>query len=123
MESTQTIYYAMWIGFADVMAVLGRTSLFELPAREYGLFTGPLLPATQVITSDKVWTHTTPSLWWPADHAWCAATEVDFRCTYIGGSEACIRRLERDRRLEVLRTHPDHRADMLGDEANAWPAA
>jgi hypothetical protein len=29
------------------------------------------------------------SLWWPDDHAWCVATEIDFVTTYIGCDERC----------------------------------
>lgn len=32
----------------------------------------------------------TPSLWWPDDRTWCVATEIDFRWTYVGGSQVCI---------------------------------
>jgi hypothetical protein len=33
------------------------------------------------------------NLWWPADRAWCVVTDIDLRCTYVGGSSACIAEL------------------------------
>ena len=29
-----------------------------------------------------------PNLWWPDDHAWCVATEIDFNTTYIACDQA-----------------------------------
>jgi hypothetical protein len=43
------------------------------------------------------------NLWWPADHAWCVATEIDLDSTYVGGSEACIEELLANSELEVAR--------------------
>ena len=31
-----------------------------------------------------------PNLWWPADRAWCVASEIDLNSTYVGGSAAFI---------------------------------
>jgi hypothetical protein len=42
------------------------------------------------------------NLWWPDDDAWCVATELDFKSTYIGGPESLITALVGDRALEVL---------------------
>lgn len=40
-----------------------------------------------------------PNLWWPADQAWCVATEIDLPWTYVGGSEALIAGVLADPRL------------------------
>ena len=40
-----------------------------------------------------------PNLWWPADQAWCVATEIDLPWTYVGGSEALISDILGDERL------------------------
>lgn len=39
--------------------------------------------------------------WWPDDHAWCVANEIDFDFTCVGGSPALIDDLLRLADLEV----------------------
>jgi hypothetical protein len=107
----------MWIGFADVQAVIHQAPRFELPAREYGLLKAPMTALHRIIESPHA-IRTGPSLWWPADHAWCVATEVDFRWTYVAACASGVRSLERNAQLEVLRTIPEHRADIDGDRVN-----
>jgi hypothetical protein len=85
-------------------------------ARSYLLFEGPLDAVGEVgvwidwIPDDptaspaqstavrREFSQYTPSLWWPDDHAWCVATEIDFEFTYVGGSFALI---------DELLTHPE----------------
>jgi hypothetical protein len=43
------------------------------------------------------------NLWWPDDHAWCVATEIDLDSTYVGASEACIEELLANSKLELAR--------------------
>ena len=56
--------------------------LLRLPAREYLLYQG---------RPDQVagWMDG-PNLWWPADRAWCVASEIDLPWTYVGGSKTLI---------------------------------
>jgi hypothetical protein len=56
--------------------------LLRLPAREYLLYRG---------RPDQVagWMDG-PNLWWPADRAWCVASEIDLPWTYVGGSKTLI---------------------------------
>jgi hypothetical protein len=110
------IWFAMWVGYPDVLAVAKGAARFELPGREYALFRGPLEAAEEIITSPYT-TRASPSLWWPDDRAWCVATEIDFRWTYVGGTDQCIGSLEREHRLEVFHTEPHHRGDIESD----WP--
>lgn len=110
------VWYAMWVGYPDVMAVMKRAAHFELPGRDYALFRGPLSAADSIIGSPHS-IRAGPSLWWPDDREWCVATEVDFRWTYVAGTEQCIRSIELENRLEVLRTQPYHRGDIESD----WP--
>jgi hypothetical protein len=114
--SPESIWFAMWTGYADVNAVTRGMLSFRLPAREYVLLHGPLRAAGEVITGPV--TQSGPSIWWPDDRAWCVATEVDFRWTYVGGKIACIESLELEPRLEVLRTLPQHRGDLYSDRVN-----
>jgi hypothetical protein len=54
----------------------------RLPGRDYLLFRAPLTEALG-------W-EDGPNLWWPDDHAWCVASEIDFPYTYVGGSQELI---------------------------------
>jgi hypothetical protein len=45
-----------------------------------------------------------PNLLWPADDAWCVATDIETTWTGVGGSAALTGDLLRDPRLEVVRT-------------------
>ncbi len=45
-----------------------------------------------------------PNLLWPADHAWCVATDIDSTWTGVGGPAALADDLLADPRLEVVRT-------------------
>ena len=121
---TQTpaeIYYAMWIGFADVQSVVRQAPQFTLPGREYALLNGPITAFPSVIESKSA--HIAgPSLSWPADRAWCVATEIDFRWTYVAGTEAFVSAMQVDQRLEVLRTVPEHRGDIESDWRRSPPS-
>lgn len=54
----------------------------RLPNRDYLLFRGPL-------SKGEGW-EDGPNLWWPDDHAWCVASEIDLPCTYVGGPQELI---------------------------------
>ena len=76
--------------------------------RDHLLFVGPLADAGQWgaasfghgIPRDI----NSPNLLWPADHAWCVATDIDTTWTGVGGSAALADDLLADSRLEVVRT-------------------
>ncbi|NIZ91358.1 hypothetical protein [Kineococcus rubinsiae] len=80
--------YAVWEGFG-ALGLAGVAKTVAMPSREMLLFTGPLSQAAQVSMEEGP-REQSPSLWWPADRAWCVATDVDLMTTYVGGSRACI---------------------------------
>lgn len=53
--------------------------------RQYDVF-----PATDAAVQCLVDAGEGPNLWWPADHTWCATTEIDSMFTAVGGSGALI---------------------------------
>lgn len=59
-----------------------------------------------------------PSLWWPDDHAWCVATDVEMQETYLGASSACVKRLLADERLETMRVTADQDITRESDVIN-----
>lgn len=76
----------------------------RLPGRDYLLYTGPVGAALAFTGA----TGQTPNLWWPADRAWCVASEVDLCWTYVGGSVRLIEELLADPALEALPAVPGH---------------
>jgi hypothetical protein len=78
--------------------------LVELPGREYLLYEGPV----EAITATASLGHgPTANLAWPADHAWCLASEIDLAWTYVGGSGPLVERLLGDERVECLSADAD----------------
>lgn len=78
--------------------------LFELPGREYLLYEGPVEAVT---ATAGVGDGQTANLAWPADHAWCLASEIDLAWTYVGGSESLVEHLLADERIEAFLTGAD----------------
>lgn len=78
----------------------------RLPCRDYLLYEGP---ADAVVTLQLPGHDQTANLWWPSDHAWAVASEIDLAWSYVGGSAALIDSLLADERVEVLPAGPDDR--------------
>lgn len=83
----------------------------RVAGRDHLLFAGPLADAGRWgaasfghgIPRDI----NSPNLLWPADHAWCLATDIDTAWTGIGGSAALADALLAEPHLEVVRTRHD----------------
>lgn len=96
-----------------------RVPRLELPDRSYHLFRGPLdaiEALSQMEEGDHSWQ--VPSLWWPADRAWCVASEIDFDSTLVGGSAALIAEVLASPDLEALPLDPDTDLTWTGDRIN-----
>jgi hypothetical protein len=76
----------------------------RLPGRDYLLYTGPIDAALAFAGP----TGQMPGLWWPADRAWCVASEVDLCWSYVGGTAALVGELITDPALEALPAVPAH---------------
>jgi hypothetical protein len=59
-----------------------------------------------------------PNLFWPRDHAWCVASDIDRFCTLAAGSDELAESLIADSRLEVWRVFADDRVDAGSDDKN-----
>jgi len=71
----------------------------EIPGRSLALYSGPIEAAAAL----SPWPcRQSPNLWWPEDHAWCVASEIDFCSTYVGGSPELIEGVLGDERLEAI---------------------
>jgi hypothetical protein len=96
-------WFAVWNGWGQ-LDLAQEFPAFELPGRAYYLGRGPITAITQF--TDTVSTGNLPcSLWWPDDHAWCVATDIDLDSTYVGGSGACIAELLANPGLEAAQVN------------------
>jgi hypothetical protein len=101
--TAERCFFAVWEGHGALAAPLALEPTLELPHRRYHVFVGPIDGAH---TSFSVvdFDHLSANLWWPADQAWCVATEIDFAWTYVGGPRSTIEALLKDARLEAVET-------------------
>jgi len=72
-------------------------------------------------TGEPVDPHVSPHLWWPDDHAWVVATDVDFRSTMVAAPRACADQIVADPTFETFEVGVDDRADLGGDDRNPLP--
>ena len=62
-----------------------------------------------------------PNQWWPADRAWCVATEIDFDSTLVAGTEGLVEEILRHPALEAFRVAPTDDLTHAGDRINPQP--
>ena len=123
-ESPNLHYFCFWDGYGqeDFFPALRRRPKVRIDIgfdiRNYFLFRGCL----DYGMVEKAFQHKSPSIWWPADHAWCIVTDVDAMETWIGGSAACIERVLNHPQLEAFPITPDTRPDYGQDTINPPPA-
>ena len=91
----------------------------RLPNREYLLYQGPAeaVTATAGVHDSQ---GQCANLWWPADHAWCVASEIDLPWTYVGGPRGLIDAILADDRIEALPAAPDDPVSRVEDWVTAW---
>jgi hypothetical protein len=62
----------------------------------------------------------TPNLWWPEDHSWCVASEIDLSSTYVGGPSGLIEQLVTDERLETVEVQGSEDLTRVEDWVWNW---
>jgi hypothetical protein len=88
----------------------------ELPGRSYLLLVGPLTAALRIAPQSIF--RQSPNLFWPVDHAWCAATEIDFDSTLLGGTAPLIESILDTPTLDAWRLAPDDSLAADADRVN-----
>lgn len=109
-------WFASWDGFGASRLRPGDAPTFEIPNRGFFLLAGPIRAAQTSLCEPPFWQ--SPNLWWPDDHAWCVATEIDFMSTYIGASQECIDELVAQDGLEVAAVLPSDGITWADDNIN-----
>ena len=105
---------------------VSRGPRLELPDRDHVLFTGGINEFVDASWPEHApwrdpnatWFTHSPSLIWPADHAWALVTEIDFDSTVIGGSAALIAALCNDPDLEAFPLGENADLSAEGDSIN-----
>jgi hypothetical protein len=114
-------FFAIWEGFGDLTAQFVEAPKLSMPNRNMVIFRGPLSSATASFDPDG-YRYRSPSLWWPADRAWCVGTDVDIRSSYVGASSACVNELTHDPELEAMRVTAKQSLTADTDQINPEPA-
>lgn len=112
----EVCWFAVWEGWGGFDA---GTPRLELPGRRYFLATGTIDDAAASVIQE--WGQQSASLWWPDDHAWCVATEIDLDSTYIGGTSECIDALLAHPQIEALRAELGDDITIASDDLNPAP--
>lgn len=110
-------YFCVWEGYGwDAGAGAGEPGM-RLADRNYLLLTGPLQAALQIghrPMPDR-FVPQSPNLFWPADRAWCVASEIDFDSTLIGGTTELVDAIIRAPALDSWPVQP---GDSLAHDAD-----
>jgi len=93
--SPDDVWFGAWADAPD-------DSTVEVGARSHRLVRGPIALAATNFAAEP--SEQGPSLWFPADRAWCVVTDIDLMSTYVGGSAAAVS------------------AVLAADGVEAWPA-
>lgn len=99
---------AVWDGYADM---IGLRSDLTLPRLTFGhtsviVARGTLSAVPERSLNDggeSSVDYRSPTLWWPADRAWCVATDYEMDTTFVGATANCVAALLDDERLDVTR--------------------
>jgi hypothetical protein len=109
-------FFGIWSGSGVVVA---DAPALVLPHREFWLVRGPISLAAANLAPEPM--EQSAHLWWPADRAWCVATDIDQTSTYVGGSAACVADLQADEGLETVPATADQSTYWDGDTVNPVP--
>jgi hypothetical protein len=110
-----------WLSDADELCLfspiaLSRHRLLRLPHRKYLVLAGPLSTALRIGSWGLGrFFPQSPNLFWPADHTWCVASEIDFDSTLVGGTASLVKAILETPALDAWRVEP---ADSLACDAD-----
>lgn len=120
--TTEMCWFAHWEGSGHICAPSDYRRL-RMPARDMILFAGPLdMADTQFGATQQFPTGMSAHLWWPDDHAWCVATDIDLMSTYLGASAECVAAVLAGPDLEAFPVCADQRLTWDSDTVNPLPS-
>lgn len=112
-------WFGVWEGFGALPDEARTAPCFEIPARRFHLFRGPLTAILESVENHP-WLQS-PNIWWPQDRSWCVATEIDFMSTYLAGSRSCVQDVLNRADLEAYEVAPTDGISIDGDVINPLP--
>ncbi len=113
-------WFGRWTGFGYDGPELRTAPRLPLPrARDVVLVRGSVGDAVRNLAPEP--SEQSANLWWPADRAWCVATDVDLVTSYVAGSAACIAELLAVPGLETVPASVDDGVDVASDRINPVP--
>ena len=114
--------FCLWEGWGNIDTRLYKAgSRVRAPHRDHLLFRGPIDAILAFFAGwpgRNAWSNS-PNIWWPADRAWCVATDIDLCYTYVGGSLECIEAILNHPNLEAQPTTLDASTYLISDTINA----
>jgi hypothetical protein len=119
VEDIENIENIPGLGRDPIPALVREGPRVRLPNRDYFLYQGPAEAVGALAGLDQT-RGQSPNLWWPADRAWCVATEIDLPWTYVGGPRGLIDAIAADDRIEALPAAPDDPLNRVEDWVTAW---
>jgi hypothetical protein len=108
-------YFGIWDGYGWLPN--GVPTHLHHGDRDYIVLTGPMRAALQLGHHPRPdwFIPQSPNLFWPADRAWCVATEIDFDSTLLGCTTELAGQLLSDPALDAWPVNPD---DSLAADAD-----
>jgi hypothetical protein len=114
--------FAVWDGWGWLPPEIRCAPTFSVPQRSYHLLTGPLETVDELAEAcGRLGATRSPNLWWPQDQAWCVATEVDLKTTYIGADRGMRGRAGRVARTRGGGGHTRARDRLAQRHAESTP--
>ncbi len=115
-QTPDSIWCLVWEG--HVGSVLQGTvrPIIKNPYRKYYLYKGGIEAFGQ--TGFTTHHFEPPEYWFPGDHSWCVATDMDLFWTYVGGSKTCIDAILQSSHLEAVPAKLNHGLTMESDRIN-----
>lgn len=124
-NTPNSCWFCLWEGYGWLDATSPASELHDaprvrLPNRNYVLYSGPLSSVGMLgwRSANGAFFPQSPNIFWPADHAWCVASEIDLFCTMVAGSEALAEALMSDSNLETWRVSPQASIASTSDAIN-----
>jgi hypothetical protein len=116
--TSREYWFAVWEGYGALpMRWANSPVRVRMPERPMHLFRGSPHDVGGSFETDPG-SGRGASLWWPGDRAWCVASDVDLKSTYVGGSADCVAAILAEPALESAAIASDQTVRWDGDVVN-----
>ncbi len=109
-------WFGVWDGYGFITA---DAPTLSLPGRDHWLVRKPAALAAANM-AEEPWEQSA-NVWWPADRAWCVATDLDLMTSYLAGTRACVDAVVDAAGIEAFPVPPDDPLAWDSDAINPVP--